>query len=282
MRKLHKIFAEPSRELSPERVHDLRTRCYRVESAMGALGLADKQRGGDLVKALEAIRKSAGKVRDADVFTGLAATIGEKGGSQSLIQLVEELGVRRDRYAGKLERAVDRERKKAREELQHFRKRIEKQLEASDSSDAAVWGRNAVTRSIELTEEIAEWPKLEGDSLHPFRLKVKELRVVLQLSPEPEQGLINALRDVKDAIGEWHDWSELGALVAKVFGDKDRSELSKRIRSIIEDRLHHALALAARLREGYFGNAEAGHRGHEKHLVKIKEPVLRAAAKMAA
>lgn len=249
---------------------------------MRALGLAEKRRGMDLVEALETVRKSAGKVRDADVLTSLAATLASDPGGESLIQLVEELGVRRDHFADKLAKTVERRRKKTRKELQHYRQRIDKQFANSDSSVAAVWGRNAVTRAVELSEEIAGWPRLTAGNLHPFRLKVKELRVVLQLSPQPEQELVDALREVKDAIGEWHDWSELGAQDEKVLGDRSRSELSKHIRSTTEDRLHSALTLATRLRQKYFGLVEVRRSGHNKPPKNLKEPVLHAAAKMAA
>lgn len=282
MHKLHKTLAHPSRLLSPEGVHELRTGCYRVQSAMRALGFAEERRGGDLVEMLERIRKRAGKVRDADVLTSLAATMGTEGGSESLIQLIEALGIRRGGYKDKLKRTINRERGNARDELKHFRKRIEKQLAATDAGFAEGWSRNAMARSVELSYEIAEWPKLKRDNLHPFRLKVKELRVVEQLSSVPDGKLIDALRDVKNAVGEWHDWSELAELATKVLNRKGQEPISKHLRSILEDRLQHALVLSTRLRQRYFGLRE-GRRGADKpHPREIEGPVLSAAARLAA
>jgi CHAD domain-containing protein len=282
LRKLHKELSHPARTLNPEDVHDLRTRCYRVESTLQAIGLAQDSRGSDLVGALEEIRKKAGKVRDADVMTNLAATLADEGQGDALVQLLENLGIRRDRFAAKLKKTINAERGTACSELKRIRKRIEKHLAVSDSNAAENWSRNAITRSVELSQEIAGWPKLTAGNLHPFRLKVKQFRSVLQLSTDPEREFLDALRETKDSAGEWHDWSELEARSVKVLGDQGRSKLPKQIRSITEDRLQHALNLATSLREKYFGLDESRQGSRKKSPVKIKEPVLRAAAKMAA
>lgn len=54
--------------------------------------------------------------------------------------------------------------------------------------------------------------RIDGRTLHPYRLKVKELRYALQLAASHEELLIEALGEVKDSIGEWPDWCELEAI----------------------------------------------------------------------
>ena len=52
--------------------------------------------------------------------------------------------------------------------------------------------------------------RLNRNNLHPYRLKVKELRNVLQLSNRADDiEFVEKLGQVKDAIGDWHDWEEL-------------------------------------------------------------------------
>lgn len=44
-----------------------------------------------------------------------------------------------------------------------------------------------------------------------MRLKLKELRYVLELSNDKER-LASALKEVTETIGEWHNWAELEAI----------------------------------------------------------------------
>jgi CHAD domain-containing protein len=103
LRKLDKILAHPLRQLSPEGVHKLRTRCSRVESTIRSLALEKERKGTQLLEAIELIRKKAGKMRDADVLTSLAVSLQHESSGEALIQLVEELGARHARFTRKLE-----------------------------------------------------------------------------------------------------------------------------------------------------------------------------------
>ena len=73
-----------------------------------------------------------------------------------------------------------------------------------------------VATVIELTVSLKTPPNLNEKNLHPYRLKVKELRDVLRLAHKPtNQKFIDALGQVKDAIGDWHDWEELLEIAAE-------------------------------------------------------------------
>ena len=217
-----------------------------------------------------------------DVLTSLAVSLPDGTGNESLIQLVEAFGARHKRFAGKLEETLYAQRKKARDEIKHCGERIKKELTAPKSSVAEAWRRGAMTRTLELSSELSRWPNLRADNLHPFRLKVKELRYVLQLSSDSDLEFVDALGEVKDAIGEWHDWSELEALSAKVLGDKGRSSLSKQIGSVVQKKLQHALTQAEHLRRRYFDVPESRQGGRTPRHVRINEPVLATAARIAA
>ena len=283
LRKLHKALGRPSRNLTPEGVHRLRTRCYRLNSMLRAFALDEERNGAQLLRVVESFRKRGGKVRDADVLTGLAVSLSNGTANESLVEVTEALGVRHARFASKLEKALHDERWQARRRLKSCMKRIEDEVTSSHSEAAETWRRNAVARTLDLSSELEEWPRLQADNLHPFRLKVKELREVLRLSSDDsDRRVIDALGEVKDAIGEWHDWTELAAIAAKALRDKGRSPLSRHIASVVRKKLGHALALATRLRAEFFQTAQARNRARTAGHATIKAPVLEAAAKLAA
>ena len=282
LRKVHKALGHPARLLTPEGVHDLRTQCYRIRSMMFAFALHEGRHGAQLLRAIEPVRKRAGKVRDTDVLTGLAASLRDGSTGESLIEVMESLGVRHARFAGKLEKTLHRERRKARRQLKTYMKWTKREIAAPRLEAADRWRRNAVAHSLALSSELGEWPTLREDNLHRFRLKVKELRYVLQLASEADRHFIDALGEVKDAIGEWHDWTELAAVAAKVLDDKGRSPLSKQIASVVQAKLENALSLATRLRRNFFDTGRARHGSQRGARAKIKTPVLTTAARMAA
>jgi hypothetical protein len=79
-------------------------------------------------------------------------------------------------------------------------------------------------------------------------LKVKELRYVLQMAAASDREFVAVLGEVKDAVGEWHDWEELGGIAAEVIQHRG-CDLLKQIRSAAERKFQHALTLANRIRK---------------------------------
>jgi CHAD domain-containing protein len=258
----------------------LRTQCYRIKSMMHAFALDEERDGVQLLRAVEPIRKRAGKVRDSDVLTGLAASLPNGAAGEALVEVREDLGIRHARFVARLEKELYRKRRQARRRSKLCMKQIKSELAASNSEAAETWRRNAVAHSLALATELGEWPMLREDNLHPFRLKVKELRYVLQLSSDSGRRVIDALGEAKDAIGEWHDWSELAAIAAKVLGDKGKSPLSKQIAAVVQVKLRYALTLATRLRREFFDTARP--RSKAARHVTIKTPVLSTAERIAA
>jgi CHAD domain-containing protein len=68
---------------------------------------------------------------------------------------------------------------------------------------------------LKLSIELATPATLNRTNLHAYRLKIKERRYVLEMADDPgNQEFIDKLGEVKDAIGEWHDWEELIAIAS--------------------------------------------------------------------
>jgi CHAD domain-containing protein len=266
---------------TPERVHDLRTDCRRLEAVLHAFALDGSRKGRRLLKTAGPIRKAAGKVRNMDVLTGLAASMVSEEASESIVRLVEKMATRRSKLVERLLTALDQKGKRAGKLLAQCQKRIQRRLEDT-RNDGGPNGRRAtdpLAALVEISAELTAWPKLRAGNLHPFRLKVKELRYVLDLSGAPDASMSRALREVKDSIGEWHDWCELEKLVAETIGNN--AGIRSRIRSVIPQKLDRALALANKVRQRYFVRGAAGLQRNAPQI-HLKGPALSSAAKMSA
>jgi len=245
---------------TPRQIHKLRTRTRRVEALLDALML-DRQRDGKLLrKSLTPIRKKAGRVRDADVLIGFAATLSSSGEEECLIRLLEHLGRVRDKSVRKLRDTFSAHRKEARALLRQCADSVGGQLAVSRRDDAAARERSAesTAAAITLWSEFSEWPRLTDANLHSFRLKVKELRYILQLAPDGDTELVKILGQVKDASGAWHDWNELAGIAAGTLDHGSRCAILKQIRSTTQTKLEEALAAAKSMRNKYRANDESG------------------------
>ena len=118
---------------------------------------------------------------------------------------------------------------------------------------------HAAARGLQLAEQLNQPARLGPANLHPYRLKLKELRYVLELEePQPaRQELIDAIKKVQDAIGEWHDWMSLGDIAADVL-DHDRCRVIAQIKATAASRFANALAAAQSLRSRYAAKSPSG------------------------
>lgn len=275
-KSLRKMLKGFPRRPSPTLVHDLRTRTRRVEAAVSALSLDQKRSGKRLLKAVSPLRKRAGKVRDMDVLTGFASKLAVESDNECLVQLLEHLGKRRFDGARTLHKAVVRKGTNAAQSLKRCTSAIEESFNGKKGRSA--WPVDAAGTALQLSAELTDWPKLSANNLHPFRLKVKELRNVLRLSGK-DGDLVDTLGEVKDAIGEWHDWTELGTIAAKILDHGQGCKVREQIQAEAKRRLEIAMALANRVREQYFTRPRSKRHARSQ---AFKEPVLEASATLAA
>ena len=98
---------------------------------------------------------------------------------------------------------------------------------------------------LRLQRELAEPVRLTENNLHPYRIKVKELRDMLRMEKDPaDRELIESLGDVKDAIGEWHDWQKLVQIARDNLPHGSKCKLIPLLQKITQQKLNHALAAA--------------------------------------
>ena len=78
---------------------------------------------------------------------------------------------------------------------------------------------------------------------------------MLQLSDEVDATVLDSLGEVKDTVGEWHDWVELLKIAGKVLDAREDRKVLTDIERINKEKLQVALAAARRVRQRYFGRS---------------------------
>jgi CHAD domain-containing protein len=106
--------------------------------------------------------------------------------------------------------------------------------------------------ALKLSFELATPLHLNRTNLHPYRLKVKELRNVLQMAERKnDDPFVDDLGEVKDAIGAWHDWEELVSIASDVLDHGPKCQLIREMKAIAETKYEQALKVAEKLRGKY-------------------------------
>jgi CHAD domain-containing protein len=278
IRNLRKSLDSRSHWRSPEKVHDLRTRSRRLEAVMRALML-DQEQSGNSLKAITRIFKQAGKVRDMDVLTAFASNLPADGQDPNhgacLAQLLQHLQEKRQQSALKLHARIAKHSKA----VSHLLKQCSSRLPGSrDPTDTQRLQSNATAFALQLWGELAAWPRLTVANMHPYRLKLKELRYTLQMAEGNDSPFVTTLEETTDAIGEWHDWSQLLEIATEVLKRHPKCSVLDAIRSVASAKRRHVLHIANTMRKKFLGSE--AHKSHELKTT-LSEPVLAAIATLA-
>ena len=266
LRSLRKTLKGFQENPKPGAVHRLRSQTRKAEAAVRASGLDQKRNGHRLLKLLKSIGKAAGKVRDIDVLVGFASRLPTGADPECLVALLEFLGSSRAHPVGNLRNILAKKQKEIRRRLRRCSRIIEKHLSPSGSRIAGniQMSSNATAFSLQLESELRAWPELSKGNLHSYRLKVKALRYTLQLDPESDSGFIQALGEVKDQIGRWHDWDILSTVADKVLDHKSPCKITAQIRHQVHDHLAKALS-AAKVVSRHYSVSHAPHKNGRAH-----------------
>ena len=257
IRQLRKLLKSlPSNPLVKD-VQELRKRARRLETIITAYMPDKKKRNRRLLKTLKPVFKAAGVVRDMDVMTTEARGLGSRRRNDSVTPLLEHLQAMRIESAGKLFEQVSRHGKAARRRLKEFSSEIEERFERKNAQRAADTTGNQlhVDAANKLMEELRDWPALDAENLHAFRIKVKELRIVLKLAEAAKPDFADALEKVKDQIGDWHDWQQLRMIAENVLDRRESRTTLEKIEAMESCKLKQALAGAQAMRTSYLGGS---------------------------
>lgn len=277
-RKLRKLIKKMPAQPTPEQVHDLRTSTRKMEATLQAFALDATGFGRRILKPLSRLRKRAGRVRDMDVFTAYITSIRPQNGEQDCtVQLLEHLGAQRRKYARKLHSASRQHGSQLRKRLKQAERKL---CRAETRTQKNGFTAEPSSSALDLASELTAIPRLNHSNLHPFRLKVKELRNVLRLAQAPDEHLVESLGKVKDAIGEWHDWQELAGIAEKTLDHGAQCKLIRQLKATTREKYETALSEAEQLRERYLGSSAKQQRPSRSAVPS--EPVVRAAIKLVA
>jgi CHAD domain-containing protein len=282
VRKLRRFLKKARRQPSPSAIHGFRTHTRRFESTLEALAMTSRLNEQHLLRDLSRLRKRAGKIRDLDVLTASAATVKIDGEQNCTVQLLEQLGAERSRHAKRMQTLVEKYGSTLRRRIERTRVRLRKSLVRNDSgpTDKRPHGSvAAMATALNLSFGLREPVRLNSKNLHSFRLKVKELRNVLQMSETADhQPFVEKLGAVKDAIGDWHDSEELVAVAAEVLKHRN-CKLLRALKQSSHDKFQHARSLAYGLRKAYLPGQT--NRAHTRGSQPLSRPVLVAASEVA-
>jgi CHAD domain-containing protein len=250
-RKLRKVLKKKSRPLLPARVHKLRTDIRRLEAAAEAVLSNPKRSDKRVLKDARRIRKQAGRVRDMDVLTANALTIGIPKLREELIPLIEYLGSQRYKEARQLRSTLRTRGSRLRKGVEHLSSRLGRRIEDQESVNRAARPPEVLVTTVGLLSDLKRPSRFTPQNLHPYRLKVKKLRDVVRLSPGVDHStLAGILGDVKDAIGTWHDWQELASLADHVL-EEPKGALAKAIKHTVDQKYARAISLTKRMRREF-------------------------------
>jgi CHAD domain-containing protein len=261
LRELNKSLKGLPKHPLPKQVHKLRTSARRVEAIAAAVPRAKKKKSRRLVQSIEPLRKAAGSVRDMDVLEANLRKLSRESAGDSLARLIDHLQSVRASSAKDLYRAFERKRKAARHKLKKFARQVQAAWPSNGASaHAAVQpaharngkhGNGANPTAKHLASALAGWPPLDEQDIHEFRVKIKELRYILQLDAKSDPDFVAALGSAQRLIGEWHDWQQLAEMAQEFLEPEQDQQLLARIDETKQKKFMRALTAANALRRQY-------------------------------
>jgi CHAD domain-containing protein len=269
LRRLRRATAKLSKEPSPEIIHKLRTSALKLEAIFGTLSLDSQKNERRLIQELRRIRKRAGKLRDIDVLTADLAAVHLDGETECQVQILEHLGGNRRRQAGKLRNLIRDRRAKLKAHLRRASTNLDKALHANKPELASL----AAAESLRLSSELKLPKRLNKRNLHAYRLKLKQLRYVLELAPDRPK-FVDDLGEAKNAIGEWHDWEELVVIANEVLDHGTNCKLLRKLKETADLKFEHAVRVTEKLRRTYVKSSSQN--GKRPHRVELSSAAVRA------
>lgn len=253
------LLAECGLKASRGRVHGLRVATLRLQAELEYwVGARKPDIEAARVakrwnKQAEKLRRALRLVRGADVYlaklASLRVSLAGPGDYQPrcsrhcVSQIVDfESKLRRVRRsaAKKLMAAIE----ERRERLDRLSKEMEAAL-APQMQMAADRAEGAVAGLIAGLD--AEFPELNGDSLHLFRKRIKKVRYLADLCAAADSQAARQaamLRKMQVAAGEWHDWDTLARKAERrLSGRNQGDDLVELLGTLAAEALQKALSL---------------------------------------
>jgi len=284
-RKLGKLIKRMPRSAGAEEIHDFRAHSRRLETVLHTLSFDTTKRGRRLNKRVAKLRKRAGKVRDFDVLTEYISDLPHHDSErQCSVRLLEYLGAEREKQANRFHKAQQRHFSSLRRALKRASKEIGRIIQPRGDGRLNGTTISAMVAASALTtlSDLRNPPRLRKTNLHEYRLKVKKMRSLLQMAERADdQPFVDRLGEVKDAIGEWHDWEVLVSIAKEVLNHEGGCRLMEELRKKAAVTYKNALALSESMRKEYLHITKL-EPGRVSKPAQPSPSVLSAAAALAA
>jgi CHAD domain-containing protein len=228
-RKLSRLLRDVPAKAAPEPVHRLRTTIRRLEVVLDSL---PEENHDKLRRRLRSLRRLAGSIRDLDAQQALLKSVRADGHPEQKEAVALKLASRRAKREKKLLADLDPD------SVASLRKRLRR---LSDSvrqagSTPSAGLRDPVRTALEHFAELSTTIEaLTPATLHDFRTRSKRIRYLAEIGCDQPDGelVVGELKRLQDAIGAWHDWSELLQLSTKVLADKPHAMLIGVLRTTV-------------------------------------------------
>jgi CHAD domain-containing protein len=233
-------------DVSPNRVHRLRTTIRRFESLVSHTHPELTPKQEKTLDEVAELRKRAGKVRDLDIQTGLLGAIANGSTASDRRAILETVKWKRNRQVKKLVSTVKEV------ETAKFFARIRKIAEKASINIANDGTSPLATAQAELAELATKFDgrqSLKPRRLHQLRIELKRVRYTAELAEDSPQRdhFLAEMKAIQDAIGEWHDWEILVATAEKQFSDRVNCALLVEMRSLVTTKFSVAASAVTRL-----------------------------------
>lgn len=234
-RKLSQLARKLTSDPEPEHVHQFRTTSRRMETLFKEVVAEPDRNERKLLKQLAKVRKRAGRVRDLDVQIAALRTlkIGRDGDEKRT--LLSALAADRARCAKKLAALFDKD------GLRDLRKRLRRA-----AKDSQLYN-NKVEPAAKALRMFAQLAGEQGEAteavLHQYRLRCKRIRYLAEMEGKQPmaQAVVQQLKAIQDAVGEWHDWDILTARAEALFVKVPSAPIITALRAVRHTKLVEAL-----------------------------------------
>ena len=236
IRQLKKLGAKPALDS----VHKFRTASRRAEALLSDLVPKPGRNDKKLVKMLQRLRRKAGRERDLEVQSTLLRNLKIPELTRQKSQLLAALGEERIRRQEKLESACDKE---TRRELRKRLKRAADNISISEGEP--------LKAALRLLGELpSDHAPLTENLLHQYRITGKRARYLAELAGKDPQAqrVVEQLKRMQDAIGNWHDWWKLTQRGEQMFGGVQGSPLVAALGNITRAKFRQAVDALAQTR----------------------------------
>ena len=234
-RKTEKELLRLSSGHRADAVHGFRTTTRRMQTLLEQLVADNDRKHKKLLKMLNRIRKSAGKVRDIDAQLEALRSLKVHQEPRRKTQLMQSLIELRTQHERKLRKLLKKQ------DIRDIRKRLRRAGDSVrlDSSKDPL----SVARQMLRTVPVPKGP-VDEETLHRYRLVVKSARYAAEFAPKsPETNKFLAeLKRMQDALGNWHDWLTLTHTAVERLGDVNQSSLVAVIHNVTRGKFRHAVS----------------------------------------